>query len=208
MSNPRYVYRYLSSAEHADQMLEGKVWISTFEHIRTVDASRGDPHEGTLAFGERPISALSADERAGVEAQALAMGRPNIPGVEPRVRLLAKVRDAYMLCTSLKKHDKQLMRMFGEHCVRIEDPPKVLEAIAGALNLKAPVDRRICAPMTYRGRAIPEQTIAWQAPYLANIPSLSNEREFRFCWVPAQTTASIESVLVDLPELAPKMRRM
>ncbi len=189
-------------------MLEGKVWISTFEHIRTVDASRGDPDEGALAFGERLVSALSPDARAAVEAKALASGAPRIPGIEPRVRLLAKVRDAYMLCTSLKKRDRQLMRMFGEHCVRIEDPPKVIEAIANALNSTVPVERRICAPMTYRGRAIPEGVIAWQAPYLANIPSLSSEREFRFCWVPAQITASIASMLVDLPTLAPQMRRM
>lgn len=108
---PRFVYRYLESEEHAKDMLQGRVWVSTFEHIRTVDTSRADSDEGNLRY-----SVGKLDDSVPPETAAVIADRMTAQGFPFRFKhgngndfsnnyFETNVPDAFMLCTSLKAND-------------------------------------------------------------------------------------------------------
>jgi hypothetical protein len=99
----RRLYRFFDTAEHADALTQGKVWISTLETCRRYENEhQGDPAEGQQ-YLEPPPSVGHGDD-----PELVAAARRQGFGIGPGARdvfihdnvFIGGMPDAFLLCTT------------------------------------------------------------------------------------------------------------
>lgn len=202
---PKFIYRYLADEEHATQMLAGRVWISTFEHIRTVDSARADPDEGKVQYTVSQLSHETPEDEARLIRQRLknlkAFSGPSSGFVLNDCIVRSTFPDAYLFCTSLAGVSRRLRASFGQYCIRIAEPGRFFMAVTEVLKGDSGFAQVAFAPVNYQGREFADAQKSVGSPYFANVAGNRDEREARMCWVPVDNP-KIEPRIVEVPQIA------
>ena len=122
----RYLYKYLTSAEHAHAMMRGEILFRPLSYFQGYedDAARGDKGEGRVAspaIGEKLVP-----------GQPFMKEPFDLPGREfaPRV----KASDDVFVCCLSRGRSSDLAKKFGANViVVIKDPKRLLDRIRRAL---------------------------------------------------------------------------
>ena len=152
----RYLYKYLTSAEHAHAMMRGEILFRSLSYFQgyEADAARGDKGEGRVAspaIGEKLV-----------RGQPFLKEPFDLPGREfaPRVRAPG---DVFVCCLS-RGRSSDLAEKFGANVVVvIKDPKELFDRIRKALPPWAELPEwegregdgwRIAKPVTYDTSAV------------------------------------------------------
>ena len=128
------VYRFFQEEQHAEALVNGRVWISTLEDCRShEDPVRGDVGEGTVDYFSETITGNSGDlafdlvaARSGIVVER-SVGT-TLSGNSSR----RAIQNAWVVCTT-ERYSPDTMRSFGSRCVRITDPVTFFRSVTESL---------------------------------------------------------------------------
>lgn len=128
---PPHVFRAFKNRLEAMRLVDGYVWLPTFESIRKSDLARhSDPKEGTASWAVphvRPGDPHHKEVTDGIKATGLAIG--DLSSVSFRDITITNSCHGYLVCTT-ELHD---YAGFGDHRVKIENVNEFARAITQAL---------------------------------------------------------------------------
>lgn len=149
------VYRFFDKLEYANDLLSGKLWLTTLEKCRAYeDSERGDEHEATHVYNSGHVDFVSGDPkhklilaRVGIEIE----GHVSSAIFDDNVAI-DKIRDAFLYCTT-ETYNEDLKKSFGEFCVEIRDPLEFMDLIIEELSKKFNIVSYDFNRITYRERS-------------------------------------------------------
>jgi hypothetical protein len=196
----RYVYRFLERREHAEAFVRGEIWVSTLEHIRHCDAARADPHEGTVKFGISRLDHNTPPAQAGVIRERLKEHFVELPPTLSitGISFESAHADSFVLCTT-EQRSPMMKRLFGAHCVQIENPERFAGLLAHAIEARVPLSGGFIRNMDYEGRTFNDAEGIVSHPAFMNVGGNREECEVRMLFIPTDATLA-KPMLVICPE--------
>lgn len=209
---PKKLYRYFDRVEHAQRMAEGHIWLSTLEHVRNCDALRADRLDATMKYEVSQLDHNTPKSEADVIRARLKEQRVisgHLEGFHMKgVTVMQVVPHAYLLCMSSLRLHPRLRRIFGEHCVEIENPIALWRGITAALEQEAPLASKPFQPVTYMGRSYRDASPEPGVIGFASEPSLAYEKEFRMLWALADLGVRVQPRELHIPRANTWCRRI
>jgi hypothetical protein len=154
----RILYRFFDTAEHADALTQGHVWITTFQTCRGYEnRNQGDPGEGSETYSPGLVS-LSGEDKNHVEiARRMGIGLTG-PGKLTAFGVGSRsvIDDAYMLCTSMRFDPAAFSATFNaDYCTEITDAGQFFRSVTARLRDRFGSRLRAATigTVTYRERA-------------------------------------------------------
>jgi hypothetical protein len=205
---PETLYRFCDVPEHAQQLCDGHVHLSTFQYIRNCDRLRADEAEGKTQFtsGDAEwVDGAPINEAArNMDASGLGMSRLGMP----RAKYASakgntfhfSVPDALVLCMTESCGDDRFRRVFGGHRVAISQPSKVYEAVTAVLRQRVALRRGEFFRVTYVGRTFNAKESPSVPPGAVGPEVNAWEQEVRMLWLPVPGVR-VEPMLLHVPEV-------
>lgn len=206
--SPRSVFRFLKRKDHAEQFMDGEIYLTTLEECRRYEESgRGDPGEATQTYFSGHVVGGSNDpalvEIAARSGITIGPGCPNV--TISNSQRVTRLPDALVLCTTGIFDPDNMAETFGEWCIEIIDPRSFRLELTKALARAEPVRQAVMGTVQYRPR---EYTGLEPAPgpigFVKPPDVYSPQQEFRFLWLLAKDDYS--PVKVVAPELRKFLR--
>jgi hypothetical protein len=201
---PKVVYRFFDVKDHARQLLEGKVWVSTLEWCRTCDSIRADKGEGSHHWKVPKVTRQSPQsERRRVLDQLAAMGHLEVGGDDSKgeledVQVFHKIPDAYVFCTSTRRN----LKRFGTYCVQISRPENFFLATSQRMLQVVPRGTADMSYMTYGDRLFEGVEGPGNVhPGFLGPKANEDEDELRMLWTPPRPQV-LNRFVLDVPEVA------
>lgn len=208
---PAVVYRYLKEEEHAEDFVNGRVWVSTLENVRTAEAERTeDPGDGTLTYTVRRLDGDTSAERAAAIEQNFASCGINLRATfGPNAILedvsVVQVLQAYVLCTTSER-SQYMVDAFGEFCVEISNPYRYFEVLGDGIIQQVRLAENFASlfcKVNYNGRSHADDTPRReQLTGFDSVPELAHEKEERMLWYPRDRKADT-GLMIDSAALRP-----
>lgn len=131
------VYRYFREPQHAEDLANGRVWISTLETCRQYeDPAQGDPLEGHISYNSGFVNGDFGDPQLMTVARHAGIyigeGSRNITINAFRSR--RHIPDAFVICTTENFQPTEFRETFGQYCVEITDPERFFNLVNAALK--------------------------------------------------------------------------
>lgn len=185
---PRKVFRFFPTADHANALASGNVWLSTLQTCRGYeDPLRGDKGEASQEFrssylqgdGDNP-DLQTITQRLGIKVGPTVKNLTIGSGT--RVMTLP---DAYVLCTTEHFSPENLGDTFGRFCVEIREPDLFCQYVANALNRVTPLTGAQHASVTYRDRIYRDlEASPGTLGFVKPADGYAIQKEYRFLWTP------------------------
>jgi hypothetical protein len=197
----------VESSQYADDLLSGKIWITTLHEMRKVeDAGRGDKHEGkekrTLPFAH--IKKGSQSQLARSAAKEVGIG---IDDTSDNIIIVGSKShtdtDAFILCTTETYSPNNMQDNFGRHCIKINRPIQFMQAISAELKQNVTITREIYGRVRYTGR---DTTAGQPRPkhvgFLKPVDGYSDQQEIRMLWQVDKKDWPLRPFKLNCPEAA------
>lgn len=115
---------------------------------------------------------------------------------------------AYLLCTTLAGNDAKLKRLFGEHCVQIDQPNGFYHEVTHRMREVRPIYNQCFGPVKYEGRSYADaQRIPSWGPGFHSVEQLAYEKECRMLWA-SQEVAPLCGFELEVPAAAQFCKRV
>ena len=214
------LYRFFRTSEHAQALLDGKVWISTLQKCREFECpQQGDPDEGSSTFEQE---FLVIENRYITEEDyqtALHAGiRISPPGTFQSGRIVlqnnkrvTRLPNGFLLCTTNTPSSLQTQSNEWKYGVEIGlRPSKFFELLTDAIHEhNIPIMSRSHAwadydtSRIYRDYRQPPQNLAFIKPDLHRAQS-----EYRFFWEAPHGYEYPDGLLIECPEIKPFLKKI
>jgi hypothetical protein len=193
------VYRFFQEEWQADALARGDVWLSTLETCRAYeDPAQGDPEEAHETYNSGHAVGSSDDQdfveiarksgiHIGPSCSNITLSNNTRKTVLP---------NAYVLCTTTEFSPENLSNTFGKYCVEITNPKEFFVRVSASLEKSIPIKEAVAGKVIYKdrhytGMESPPGPIGFVKP-----PDLyATQKEFRFLWVPKNSTGLIPFLL-------------
>lgn len=196
------LYRFLESERFAQDLVEGKVWITTLEACRKAEgADRRDAHEGTLTHhidrlrGDEPNFAAAVSQTGAFKFQEGA--RFGISGIT----LERAPVHCYVLCWTERFEPDRMEQGFGKWCVELERPIDFFGHTSHAILSAKGATNGSFAQVSYQGRVVRDNEVAGvPIVFLKPEDGYTHQREVRMAWACGDGHA-YEPFMLDCPEV-------
>lgn len=201
------VYRFFRERNHAEQLAQGIVWLSTLGSCRGYEEDgRGDAGEATQVYWSGEFSGEGTDPHIQHVSQHSGIKIQIAPGAEIQQVLIRDatysrgIADAFVLCTS-EKFDPSCMETFGPYCVEISRPRFFVWLVTVRLGLELPIGEAIIGRIQYRDRSY--SGLQTQPGVLGFVKPVefSSQREVRLLWTIKGKARILEPKTVTCPEI-------
>lgn len=185
-SIPPCVYRFFEDESHAQDFVDGSIWISTLSACRSHEgAERGDKEEGHDIYNTGCISGQASDPHVARAAAKLGIPKSSkihVELVDNEIRTI--LPDAWVLCTTLRFAPDEMLNI-GKHCVRISEPHTFMMALTRAIGAENPLVGAAALPITYASRTYTGAEAPPGPPLFVKPPdAYADQQEFRLAWQP------------------------
>ncbi len=201
------VYRFFRERSHAEQLIQGVVWLSTLGTCRGYEEDgRGDAAEATQVYTSGEVSGTGTDPDVQHVAQHSGIKFEIAPGAKINhviikdATYLRGIKDAFVLCAS-QKFDPSCMETFGPYCVEISRPRSFLWLVTMRLGLQQPLGEAIMGKIRYLDRSY--SGLQTQPGVLGFVKpaQFASQQEFRMLWTIRGKGRTLEPETVACPEI-------
>lgn len=181
---PSKLYRFFDKKEYAEDFVNGKLRVSTLETCRNHEnKAQGDAQEGYMFNYIREIHSSHPRFQVISNKSGICMiGSDNC--VIKNSTYKECIEDAYLLCTTTQCRPEDFTDDFGDYCVEITDPLKMMEMITQTLHRTSKVTHCQYREIKYRSRAFQQEEII-DIPMEFLKPDTDiymSQNEFRYVW--------------------------
>lgn len=185
---PESLHRFVREASFAQDLLAGRVWISTLEACRKYERlGQGDPGEAKHDYNTGGLSGDGDDPE--FRRRAAIRGFNVHPGVKSFTiwgnEFSSTLVDAYVLCLS-DTDDPYLRETFGNHRVSLSPVSEALIAISEAMGARLDVTSAAIGRIRYRPRySEGDERSPGPIGFVKPEDPFAPQREWRMLWTVA-----------------------
>ena len=206
---PQAVFRFLKEKSQADDLLAGRVWISTLNACRAhEEGGRGDAGEASIEYNSGFANGDSGDAKLETIARRVGINLgPNCSNITINdCTSRNSIKDAFVLCTTLVYSPDKLSPVFGNHCVEIFDSEEFFRRVSSRLHAQHPIKEFARGPVIYRPRQFHGlESEPGPLGFVKPPDQYQDQKEFRMLWVP-HDFSKLVPFLLNVPEVIPLCR--
>lgn len=208
----KHVYRFFQEKDHADALVEGKVWLSTLTKCRGYeDQFQGDSGEGTMHYQSGTISGSSHDKDFVEMARHANIGvgndNKNIQIIDCSADHI--IPDAFVICTTEHFSPDNIGEKFGKYCVEISNPKLFFELVTENIKKYQKMYQGAWGRIIYKERKFSgRDKIPGPMGFVKPPDKYSDQREVRFIWTIQGSPLLLEPFGLNIPEVKHLCRRI